>query len=213
MKTGFLRNLLLCVPLLAMFGFAMQAHAEDEAPDALIKRVSTDVLNAIKADKATRTGDINKVGGMVDTHILPHLNFQRMTASAVGPAWRQATPEQQMRLQDEFKILLVRTYAGALARVNDQTIFIKPMRAAATDNEVLVRTEIKGSGDPIQVDYRMEKTPGQGAGWKIYNVNLLGVWLVENYRSQFVSEINAKGMDGLIASLAERNKSNASSKK
>ncbi|MCX8516589.1 MAG: ABC transporter substrate-binding protein [Rhodoferax sp.] len=213
MKTGLLRNLFLCVSLLATLGFSIQVHAEDEAPDALIRRVSTDVLNAIKADKATRTGDINKVVGLVDTHILPHLNFQRMTASAVGPGWRQATPEQQKRLQDEFKILLVRTYAGALAQVNDQTIFIKPMRAAATDNEVLVRTEIKGSGDPIPVDYRMEKTPGQGAGWKIYNVNLLGVWLVENYRSQFVSEINGKGMDGLIASLAERNKSNASPKK
>ena len=213
MKTGFLRNLFLSLSLLATLGFAMLVYAEDEAPDALIKRVSTEVLNAIKADKGTRTGDINKVVGLVDTHILPHLNFQRMTASAVGPAWRQATPEQQKRLQDEFKILLVRTYAGALAQVNDQTIAIKPMRTSATDNEVLVRTEIKGSGDPIQLDYRLEKTPGQGAGWRIYNVNVLGVWLVENYRSQFASEINAKGIDGLIASLAERNKSNASPKK
>ena len=214
MKTGFLRNIFLCLSLLATLGFAMQVHAEDEAPDVLIKRVSTDVLNAIKSDKSVRTGDISKVVGLVDTHILPHLNFQRMTASAVGPAWRQATPVQQKRLQDEFKILLVRTYAGALAQVSDQTIALKPMRAAATDNEVLVRTEVKGGGDPpIQLDYRLEKTPGQGAGWKIYNVNVLGVWLVENYRSQFVSEINAKGMDGLIASLAERNKSNASAKK
>jgi phospholipid transport system substrate-binding protein len=140
---------------------------------------------------------------------MPHLNFARMTAAAVGPAWRQATPEQQKRLQDEFKILLVRTYSGALAQVADETVSVKPLRAAPTDAEVVVRTEIRGRGDPIQLDYRMEKTPGQGSGWKIYNLNVLGVWLVETYRSQFAQEINAKGVDGLIASLAERNKTNA----
>jgi phospholipid transport system substrate-binding protein len=137
------------------------------------------------------------------------VNFQRMTASAVGPAWRQATPEQQKRLQDEFKILLVRTYAGALAQVSDQVIVIKPMRAAPEDKEVLVRTEVKGSGDPIQLDYRLEKTPGQGAGWKIYNLNVLGVWLVETYKTQFAQEVNAKGIEGLIATLSERNKANS----
>jgi len=132
-----------------------------------------------------------------------------MTAAAVGPAWRQATPEQQKRLQDEFKILLVRTYSGALAQVDDQVISLKPMRSSPQDTDVLVRTEIRGRGDPIQLDYRLEKTPGQGAGWKIYNLNVLGVWLVETYRSQFAAEINAKGLDGLIASLSERNKSNS----
>jgi phospholipid transport system substrate-binding protein len=136
-----------------------------------------------------------------------------MTASAVGPAWRQATPEQQKRLQEEFKTLLVRTYAGALAQVTDQTISMKPLRAAAEDKEVLVRSEIKGSGDTIQLDYRLEKTPGQGAGWRIYNLNVLGVWLVETYRSQFAQEINAKGVDGLIATLTERNKANSGGKK
>jgi phospholipid transport system substrate-binding protein len=140
---------------------------------------------------------------------MPNVNFQRMTASAIGPAWRQATPEQQKRLQDEFKILLVRTYAGALAQVSDQTINIKPMRASAEDKEVVVRTEIKGSGDPITLDYKLEKTPGQGAGWKIYNLNVMGVWLVETFKSQFTQEINTKGLDGLINALAERNKSNA----
>ncbi len=119
------------------------------------------------------------------------------------------TPEQQKRLQDEFKVLLVRTYAGALAQVSDQTVRIKPMRAAADDKDVLVRTEIVGKGDPIQLDYRLEKTPGEGAGWKIYNLNVLGVWLVETYRSQFAQEINAKGIDGLIDTLVARNKSNA----
>jgi phospholipid transport system substrate-binding protein len=132
-----------------------------------------------------------------------------MTSSAVGPAWRQATPEQQKRLQEEFKILLVRTYAGALSQISDQTISMKPMRASPEDKEVLVRTEVKGKGDPIQLEYRLEKTPGQGAGWKIYNLNVLGVWLVETYRSQFAQEVNAKGLDGLIASLAERNKANS----
>ena len=132
-----------------------------------------------------------------------------MTASAVGPAWRQATPEQQKRLQDEFKTLLVRTYSGALEQVNDQVITVKPLRAEATDNEVVVRSEVRGRGDPIQLDYRMEKTP---TGWKIYNLNVLGVWLVETYRSQFAQEINAKGVDGLIATLAERNRSNAAKK-
>jgi phospholipid transport system substrate-binding protein len=145
----------------------------------------------------------------VDTRIMPHVNFQRMTASAVGPAWRQATPEQQKRLQEEFKILLVRTYAGALSQVSDQTVVMKPLRAAPEDKELIVRSEVRGSGDPIQLDYRLEKTPGEGSGWRIYNLNVLGVWLVETYKSQFSQEINAKGVDGLIDSLAARNKSNS----
>ena len=213
MKRNFLRGLLLAFSLVAVGGFAIVARAEDEAPDALIKRLSVDILATIKADKAIRSGDIGRIVALVDDRVLPNVNFQRMTASAVGPAWRQATPEQQKRLQDEFKILLVRTYAGALAQVTDQTIAMKPMRGSGDDKEVVVRTEIKGNGDPIQLDYRLEKTPGQGPGWKIYNLNVLGVWLVETYRSQFAQEINAKGLDGLIDTLAERNKSNATSKK
>jgi phospholipid transport system substrate-binding protein len=185
------------------------AQAEDEAPDAFIKRISVDVLDTIKADKSMRTGDIAKIITLVDTRIMPHVNFQRMTASAVGPAWRQATPEQQKRLQEEFKILLVRTYAGALSQVSDQTVAMKPLRASPDDKELVVRSEVRGSGDPIQLDYRLEKTPGEGAGWRIYNLNVLGVWLVETYKSQFSQEINAKGVDGLIDSLAARNKSNA----
>jgi len=209
MKRDFLRKLVWGFSLLAGLGLGMQAHADDEAPDALIKRLSVDVLDSIKADKSMRSGDLGKVVTLVDAKILPNLDFQRMTASAVGPAWRQATPEQQKRLQDEFKILLVRTYAGALGQVSDQTIAMKPLRASPDDKEVIVRSEVKGSGDPIQLDYRLAKTPGQGTGWKIYNINVLGVWLVENYKSQFSAEINAKGLDGLITSLAERNKANA----
>ena len=146
---------------------------------------------------------------VVDARVLPHLNFQRMTAAAVGPGWRQTTPEQKNRLQEEFKILLVRTYSGALTQISDQTVIVKPLRGAATDTEVLVRSELKGRGDPIQLDYRLEKTPGQGAGWKIYNLNVMGIWLIDTYRSQFAEEINAKGIDGLINTLAERNRSNA----
>ncbi|VWX58065.1 Phospholipid transport system substrate-binding protein [Burkholderiales bacterium 8X] len=185
------------------------AHAADEAPDALVKRLSSDVLDTIKADKTIKAGDINKIMALVDSKIMPNVNFQRMTASAVGPAWRQATPDQQKRLQEEFKVLLVRTYAGALDQVSDQTVTVRPFRGSADEKEVLVRTEVRGNGDPVQLDYRLEKTPGSGSGWKIYNLNVLGVWLVDTYRSQFSQEINSKGIDGLIATLAARNKSNA----
>jgi phospholipid transport system substrate-binding protein len=186
---------------------ALGAHAQAKAPDVLIKEVSTDVLETIKADKTIRAGDIHKVIALVDQKVLPYVNFQRMTASAVGRYWRQATPEQQQRLQDEFKLLLVRTYSGALSQVSaDQKVELKPMRSAPTDNEVVVRTEIRGKGDPIQLDYRLEKA---GDSWKIYDVNVLGVWLVENYRNSFAQEIGANGIDGLIAKLAEKNKSAA----
>ena len=177
--------------------------AAQTTPDALIKQVSTEVIDTIKADKALQSGDVSKIITLVDTKVMPHVNFQRMTASAVGRNWRTATPEQQKRLQDEFKTLLVRTYAGALTQVKDQTVQLKPMRAAAEDTEVVVRTEVKGKGEPIQLDYRLEKAD---AGWKIYDVNVLGVWLVEQYRNQFTQDINAGGIDGLIGKLAERNK-------
>jgi len=173
-----------------------------KAPDALIKEVSTDVLDAVKADKSFKQGDVQKVAALVDAKVMPYVNFQRMTASAVGRYWRQATPEQQKRLQEEFKILLVRTYSGALAQVQDQTVEIKPMRGTAADKEVVIKTEIRGRGDPVQLDYRLEQA---GASWKIYDVNVLGVWLVENYRNSFSQEIGASGIDGLIAKLADRN--------
>ena len=180
------------------------SSAADEAPDALIKRISTEVMENIKADKGVQGGDISKVSALVDTQIMPNVNFTRMTAAAVGRNWRQATPEQQKRLQDEFKALLVRTYSGALSQVKDQSISVKPLRAAAADTEVVVRTEVLGRGDPVQLDYRMEKV---GTAWKIYDLNVLGVWMVETYRTQFAQEINAKGVDGLIATLKSRNQS------
>jgi len=190
-------------------GLLTSALAADDTPEAFIKRLSGDVIDAIKTDKSIAAGDINKIVVLVDQKVMPSVNFLRMTASAVGPTWRQATPEQQKRLQEEFKTLLVRTYSGALSQFNDQTIVTKPVRSAPDDKEVVVRTEVRGKGEPIQLDYRVEKASDSPTGWRIYNLNVMGVWLVDNYRSQFAQEINAKGVDGLIASLADRNKSNA----
>ena len=209
MNRRYLSRLLALLLVSASTLLVLPVLAADEPADVLIKRLSTDVLDSIRADKAIQKGDVSRIAELVDARIMPNVNFKRMTASAVGPAWRQATPEQQKSLQDEFKILLVRTYAGALTQVNDQTIAIKPLRISPDDKEVVVRTEVKGHGDPIQLDYKLEKTPGEGAGWKIYNLNVLGVWLVETYRSQFAQEINAKGLSGLIVTLTERNKANA----
>ena len=193
---------------LALLGTVPFVNAADEAPDALIKRLSTDVLESIKTDKAVQAGDISKVMSLVDSKIMPNVDFTRMTASAVGRNWRQATPEQQKRLQEEFKTLLIRTYSGALSQVKDQSINVKPLRAGPTDKEVIVRSEVVGRGDPVQLDYRMEKSD---KGWRIYDLNVLGVWLIETYRTQFAQEISAKGVDGLITSLTQRNKSNSGS--
>ena len=181
------------------------AHAQAAAaPDALVRQISTEVIDTVKADKDIQAGNLNKIIALVDAKVMPHVNFQRMTAIAVGRAWRTATPEQQKRLLDEFKTLLVRTYSGALTQVKDQTVQLKPMRAAADDPEVVVRTEVKGKGDPIQLDYRLEKTP---AGWKIYDVNVLGVWLADtSFKSQFAPIIANSGLDGLIGNLAELNR-------
>jgi len=197
-------------PFALMFALGT-ANAADaaKAPDQLIKEVSTDVLDTIKADKNIQAGDVQKIIALVDAKVMPHVNFQRMTASAVGRYWRQATPEQQKRLQDEFKVLLVRTYSGALSQVKDQSVQLKPMRANPDDKDVVVKTEVRGKGDPIQLDYRLEKQP---EAWKIYDVNVLGVWLVETYRASFAQEISASGIDGLIAKLAEKNKAAAAAK-
>jgi len=185
---------------------APSAHAEITPPDTLIRELSTDVIDTVKADKAIQAGDVSRIITLVDTKVIPNFNFQRMTAAAVGRAWRTATPEQQKRLQDEFKILLVRTYAGALSQVKEQTVALKPLRAAAEDTEVVVRTEIRGKGDPIQLDYRLEKG---ATGWKVYDVNVLGVWLVEQYKNSFAQEIGASGVDGLITKLSDKNKAAA----
>ena len=190
-------------------GLAVGSAVAQTSADELIKQVSTDVLESVKADKSIQAGDVKQVMALVDAKVMPHVNFQRMTSSAVGRYWRQATPEQQKRLQDEFMTLLVRTYSGALSQVKEQTVQLKPMRGNPGDAEVVVRTEVRGKGDPIQLDYRLEKASG---GWKIFDVNVMGVWLVENYRNSFAQEISSNGIDGLIAKMAERNKTAAANR-
>jgi phospholipid transport system substrate-binding protein len=177
------------------------------APDAMIKQVAGDVIESVKNDKAIQAGDISRIHGLVDTQVLPHVDLQRMTAAVVGKSWKTATPEQQAKLQSEFKTLLIRTYAGALTKVNAQTsIELKPLRSAAEDTDVTVRTNVKGSGDPIEIDYKLEK---QAADWKIFDVNVLGVWLVDQYKSSFQQQIASGGIDGLINTLVAKNKAPA----
>ena len=189
----------------AVFASPM-VFAAEEGPDAMVQRISTEVMDAVKADAAIQAGDVDRIVTLVDTKIMPNVNFSRMTASAVGRFWRQATPDQQAKLQTEFKTLLVRTYAGALGEVKDQSLSFKPTRFPPEDSDVVVRSVVRGRGEPIQLDYRLEKGAN---GWKIYDLNVLGIWLVDTYRSQFAQEINSNGLDGLIATLTQRNKASA----
>lgn len=188
---------------------ATAGAAAVSTPEGFIKAITADMFAAIKSDKAIQGGDIRRVVTLVDTKVMPVVNFQRMTASAVGRGWRQATPEQQKRLQEEFKSLLIYTYAGAASQIKDQTIEYKPSRSRPEDTDVIVRTVVRGKGDPIELDYRLEKA---GDSWKIYDVNVLGAWLVQTYQSSFAQEVNASGIDGLISKLAERNKQLANKK-
>jgi phospholipid transport system substrate-binding protein len=205
------RTALAALVLLAGAGGWSAAPAQTViSPDALVRQISTEVIDSVKADKEIQAGSLTRIIALVDAKVMPHVNFQRMTAIAVGRAWRTATPEQQRRLLEEFKTLLVRTYAGALTQVKDQTVQLKPLRAGADDLEVVVRTEVKGKGDPIQLDYRLEKTPG---GWKIYDVNVLGVWLADtSFKSQFAPIVANSGIDGLIGNLAELNRKAAAAR-
>jgi phospholipid transport system substrate-binding protein len=173
-------------------------------PDELVKKLSTDVLEKIRTDKDIQGGNFKKLSDFVDSTVMPNINFERMTALSVGRSWRQATPEQQKKLMTEFRALLLRTYSSALSEVRDEAIRMKPLRADAADTDVIVRSEIvRKRGEPIQLDYRLEKV---ATGWKIYDVNVVGVWLIESYRNQFSQEVNAKGIDGLITTLVEKNK-------
>ncbi|QJD90452.1 ABC transporter substrate-binding protein [Duganella dendranthematis] len=181
------------------------AHAADEAPDALVKRISSDVLNTAKSDKAIQAGDTKKVIDLVETKILPYVDFQRMTSLASGRFWRDASPDQQKALTEQFRQLLVYTYSGALSQVKDQTVEFKPLRADPADTDVEVRSQVnQARGEPIPLNYRVAKGPN---GWKIYDINVLGAWLVETYKGTFASEISKGGIDGLIKALTEKNKS------
>jgi len=199
------RSLAFGAALLAAGAASAQAPAAaPSAPEVLVRDLSNEVLATIKADKALASGDVNRVQKLVDEKVLPYVEFEKMTRLAVGRGWRQATPEQRAALTREFRTLLVRTYSGALSQVTDHKVELRPFRAQPADTDVLVRTSVVASrGDPIQLDYRLEKTD---AGWKIYDVNILGVWLVENYKTQFASQINAGGVDGLIKTLTDRNR-------
>jgi phospholipid transport system substrate-binding protein len=174
-----------------------------EAPDALVKRVAEEVLQIIKTDPKVQAGDQQRVREVVETKLLPYFDFERITALAMGRNWRQATPEQQKQLVDQFRTLLVRTYSGALAQYRDQKMDYKPLRADASATDVTVRTEVIRQGQaPVQIDYSMTKSP---SGWKVYDVIVGGVSLVTNYRDEFNEQIKNGGVDGLIKTLSAKN--------
>lgn len=201
-----IKKLLLLVVATGVLAFAGVASAQNaaEAPDALVKRISQEVLDTAKADKSIRSGDRSRIRELVEQKILPHVDFQRMTQLAAGRYWRTATPEQQKQLSAEFRDLLIYTYSGALTQVRDQKVNFLPMRAQPGDTEVEVRSEVVQSrGEPVRISYRMEKLP---EGWKIYDVNVLGAWLVEAYRNTFASEIRKGGVEGLIKTLSDKNR-------
>ncbi|MCK6431624.1 MAG: ABC transporter substrate-binding protein [Burkholderiaceae bacterium] len=189
--------------------WAPLTHAEAAAADEFVRTLSTEVIDAVKSDKAIQAGDVPRIRALVDAKVMPHVNFERMTSRSVGPQWRAATAEQKKRMLEEFKILLVNTYSGALTQVKDQSVHVKPLRAVS-EGDLVVRTEVRGRGEPIQLDYRLEKN---GEGWKIFDVNVSGFWIVEAYKGQFAKDLSAGGMDALINRLAEKNKAASSATK
>lgn len=195
-----IRTLLFSLTI-ALLPFGVRA---DEAPDAMVKRISEEILEIARNDQQIKAGNQQRIMEVVQSKIIPYVNFQRMTSMATGRFWREATPEQQAQLTNEFKTLLIYTYSGAISQVRNQKLEFKPLRAAPDDTEVEVRSSVvQARGEPIQLNYRLEKTLGS---WKIYDVNILGAWLVETYKGSFASEIGRGGIDGLIKTLAERNK-------
>ena len=178
--------------------------AEPEAPDLLIKRLSHEMLDMIKSDKALQAGNPRRVQEVVEEKLLPHVNFRRTTALTVGHHWRTATPQQQQQLIDEFRNLLIHTYSGALSQVGDQKLQVRPLRGPLSDDDVEVQSHVIQSGrEPIQVNYRMEKT---AEGWKIYDVSVFGAWLTQAYKNTFSAEVNRSGIEGLIRLLSEKNR-------
>ena len=189
--------------LLAVFSAAAGSAAADVAPDALARSVTDEVLAIVRADKDLQAGHQQKVMQLVESKVLPHFNFGRMTQLAVGRNWRQATPEQQKALTDEFRTLLVRTYATAFTQYRNQTVEYRPVRMGPSDTDVVVKSLIKQpTGQPVAVDYSMEKT---GNSWKVYDVKIEGISLVDNYRNTFNTEIQRSGVDGLVKALSDKN--------
>ena len=197
-----LKKLLSASSLLLALASTVPAQA-NTAPDALVRQISVEVIDVARADKAIQAGDTARVLALVESKVMPHVNFEVVTRSAVGPQWRSATPEQRSKLQAEFKTLLVRAYSGALSQVKDQTVEVLKTLPVPGSTQMVVQTEVRGSGEPIKLDYRLDK---QSEAWKIIDVNVGGLWLVQNYRSQFATEISKGGIDGLIQTLVERNK-------
>ena len=173
------------------------------APDVFIKAVAEDILTSVQTDKAVLAGDPVRINALVNDKVLPYVNLPKMTQGAVGRHWSKATPEQQVSLQKEFRVLLQRTYGGALSLAKNATIQMRPLRAAADDTDLVVRTNvIVPKGEPIGVDYRMEKT---ATGWKVYDLNVAGSWLVQNYQGIFNKQVNDGGIEGLIKFLQTNN--------
>jgi phospholipid transport system substrate-binding protein len=205
------RRFSLAVALWLGLAASSAVHAET-TPDALVRQISTDVIEAAKADKAIQAGDLGRIVALVDAKVMPSVNFEVATRSAVGPQWRSATPEQRSRLQTEFKLLLLRLYTGALSQLKDQAVEVTKTLPVQGSTQVVVQTEVRGKGEPIKLDYRLDKAGDAGSGnWKIIDVNVGGIWLVQNYRSQFAGEISKGGIDGLINTLVERNKAGGKS--
>lgn len=198
-----LNRLLTLLATVAFFGGPASAGAQ-EPPDVLVKRISQEVLDAAKTDKDIQGGNQKRVLELVEAKVLPYVNFQHMTSLAAGRFWREATPEQQKALTSEFRALLVYTYSGAISQIRDQKLEFKPMTGDPADDDVVVRSQVtRGGGEPIQLNYRLEKLP---VGWRIYDVNVLGAWLVETYKGNFAAEIGRGGIDGLIKTLSDKNK-------
>ena len=190
---------------LALFAVTSFALAQDAAaPDALVRSITHEVLTILKQDKGVQAGDPGKIAAVIETKVLPHFELTRMTQLAMGRNWRTATPEQQKTLTAEFMTLLVRTYSTALATYRDQVIDVKPLRAAPDATEVTVKSDVRRSGaQPITIDYDLGKT---AAGWKVFDVKVAGVSLVTTYRETFANEVRENGIDGLIKSLAIKNR-------
>ena len=183
---------------------AAVAATAEASPDAMIQRLSTEVLESIRSDKAIQAGDFDRVQKLVNERIMPNVDFDKMTRMAVGRPWRAATPEQRAALIEQFRILLLRTYSGALSKVTDHKVRMRPSRGQDGATDTVVRTQVVPSqGDAIDLDYRLEKTD---AGWKIYDLNILGVWLVDNYKNEFSQTLSQSGIDGLVQTLTQKNK-------
>lgn len=188
--------------IFSLLAVSTASAADASSPDVLIKTITQDVLNTAKSDQALHAGDLSHITALVNEKILPYTDFERTTQIVVGRYWRQATPQQRSQLIDQFKQLLIRTYSGAISQIQNQTIEYLPYRAAPDATDTVVRTRVNNQGQTIELDYRLEKT---ARGWRVYDLNVLGAWLIQTYQQQFAEQIQRDGIDGLIKFLTARN--------